>query len=205
MALANYTDLVSAVGSYMRRGGSSDFTSQIPNFIALFEAWANRNLAAKEQHISTTIAITSGSGTIPTDWVEFESVSYVSSPDIPLTYLSPDALNAVYPSSDAGYPEFYTIKGPTVSVRPVATGSLDVLYQARVPALTSVATTNWLMTGSPDAYLFGCLAEANAYIEEVDKAGLWLSRAQSAIDQIVATGFRRFAQGQQMVVDRPTP
>lgn len=205
MALANYSELVAEVAAYMRRSGSSDFISRIPTFIALFEATANRRLANREQHISTTIVITSGAGTIPTDWIQFDRVNYVASPNIPLTYLSPDALRATYPDSTTGYPEFYTVEGSSIVVRPVATGTVDVLYQAEVPALTSVATTNWLLTGAPDTYLFGCLGEANAFIEEPDKAGLWLGRASAALDELVATGFRRQAQGQQMVVDRPTP
>jgi hypothetical protein len=205
MPLSTYNELVSETGVYMRRSGSTDFTSRIPTFIALSESWFNRQLANREQHIRATLTLTAGAATIPTDWIQFEQVSYVATPNVPLAYLSPDALNVAYPGSDTGYPEFYTIEGTSIEVRPVATGSLDVLYQGTVPALTSVNTTNWLLTKAPDIYLFSCLAEANAFIEEAEKAAVWRQRAANALDELVATGFRRVAQGQVMVVDRATP
>ena len=205
MALADYDDLVLAVGAWMRRSGNATFTALIPDFIALFEADLNRVLRTREQEVTATIPMTSGVGSLPTGWLEFQSVLWNGADPCILTPKPRSALVAMYPDNETGYPQHYCTNALTIEVRPLSDESLVTVYYAKVSPLTSTVTTNWLMTKAPDAYLFGCLAEANGYIEEVDKAVLWKQRSMKVLDDLGLLDRDRFGGGTISSLGTPTP
>lgn len=205
MALATYTDLVSAVGTWMRRSGNATFTALVPDFITLFEADMNRVLRVREQETDATITMTGGSGPLPADWVEFASVLWDGADPCLLTPKTKRSLLAWHPDSETGYPMHYLTSGSTIQVRPSSDEDLITVYYAKVPALTSGAPTNWLMTKAPDAYLYGCIAEANAYIEELDKAVLWKQRAMKVLEDLGMFDMQRLGGGTIAVEGSHTP
>jgi hypothetical protein len=205
MALTNYAELVSAVGTWMRRSGSTAFTALIPDFITLFEADLNRTLRCREQETIATITMTAGAGSLPTDWLEFESVKWDGADPRILTPKSVHSLVSLYPDTQTGDPMHYAVQGTQIIVRPLSDEDLVTVYYIKVPALTSGASTNWLMTKAPDAYLYGCIAEANAYIEELEKAIAWKQRSMKVLDDLGLLDRDRFGGGTQSVEDSYTP
>ena len=205
MALATYTDLVSAVGTWMRRSGNATFTALVPDFITLFEADLNRMLRTRDQETAATITMTSGVGTLPADWLEFEVVRWDGADPTVLTPKPMAALVAMYPDTETGYPMHYFTRGSLIEVRPLSDEDLVTVYYAKVPALTAGSPTNWLMTKAPDAYLYGCIAEANAYIEELDKAVLWKQRGMKVLDDLDLLDRARYGGGTIEAVGTPTP
>ena len=180
MALTNYTDLQAAIASWMVR---SDLTSVIPDFITLFEATANRRLRVRQQETVGTITMSSGVGTVPTDYLAWKRMTWPGSTVMQLEYVHPDWRRAAYPTQPSGVPKVWTIEGSSIITSPYDTNntSLNFLYYAKVPAL---ATTNWLMTAHPDLYLFGSLVEAQAYVLDAEKAVLWKARRDELFDEI---------------------
>ena len=170
MALANYADLQSSVATWINR---TDLTAVIPDFITIAEAHHSRDLRLRKQINSTTIpTIPNTRGVaLPSDFLEFENVSLLASPERQLTYAPVEHLDIVYPNGGtAAMPSLYTVEadqllfGPT----PDAVYSISVLYFARFPSLT-ISSTNWLMTNHPTTYLYAALMEACIYIK--DKSG----------------------------------
>jgi hypothetical protein len=205
MAIANYTDLVAAVGTWMRRSGNATFTALVPDFIALFEADANRILRCREQEVSSTIPMTSGVGSLPADWLEFESVIWNGADPCRLTPKSHASLVSMYPETETGYPLHYCTRGTSIEVRPFSDEDLLTVYYAKVGALTPTTATNWLLSKAPDSYLFGCIAEANGYIEELEKAVLWKQRSMKVLDDLGLLDRDRYGGGVQQVEGSHTP
>jgi hypothetical protein len=82
-----------------------------------------------------------------------------------------------------GLPEYYTLfGGSSLQLGPMPDGaySIGVLYQGGVPPLSDASPSNWLLTSSPDAYLFGTLVEAEAFIGHDERITIWLQRRDAA-------------------------
>ena len=42
---------------------------------------------------------------------------------------------------------------------------IEMVYYGKIPALTSINTTNWLLTRAPDIYLYGALTHAAPFLK----------------------------------------
>lgn len=181
--ITTYATLQTAVEDWLAR---DDLTNFVPTFIQLFETVANRRLRVRQMETSGTITMSSGSGTIPTDFLAYRKVVWPGSTAVNLEYVSPEWLVAAYPDSGQGTPGYFTIEGTTIKVRPVDDTSLTFHYYQKIAALTEAATTNWLLLAHPDVYLFGALCEAQGFNVDPDKMAMWGVRRDTAFDQIEA-------------------
>lgn len=170
MALANYADLQASVANWLNR---TDLTEVIPDFITIAEAHHSRDLRLRKQITSATLSTAANTRgvALPSDFLEFENVSILASPERQLTYATVEQLDSVYPNNgQTAQPSLYTIEGDQILFGPTPDGvySVSTLYYARFPSLAT-ASTNWLMTNHPTAYLYASLMQACIYIK--DKAG----------------------------------
>lgn len=169
MAITNYSELKAAVAAWADR---TDLTSTIPDFITLAEATINNGdavndidpLRVREMETSGDITVTNGEGPLPTGFVAARRVYSATSQQV-LEYATPESYLAAYPDGDGGYPAFYTIIGSNILV----STDVTMIYYTKVPALSDAATTNWLLTKSPNVYLFGALFYLAVY--DVDNGG----------------------------------
>jgi hypothetical protein len=179
MALTTYAELRTAIADWLAR---SDLTSYIPDFITLFEAHANRRLRVRQMETSTTLTPSSGSATLPSDYLAWRRVTWTGDVRNELEYVHPSYLQAAYPDTPSGTPRIFTIEGSTLKVRPVSTTGLEFDYYEKIDALSG--TVNWLYTAHPDAYLFGSLAEAQGFNVDFEKLALWKVRRDEVLDEI---------------------
>ena len=56
-----------------------------------------------------------------------------------------------------------------------------MVYWAKVTPLSDSAPTNWLLTESPEVYLFGALCEATPFIKEDERVALWQEKRGMAV------------------------
>ena len=181
MAITSYSELQAAIGNWLDH---SLFASRTPEFIALFEASANRRLRVREQEGSTTLTPSAGAATLPADYLMWRRVTWTGSTRVELQYVHPSYLQAAYPSSPSDVPRIFTIEGSTLKVRPLDTTALEFDYFQKVPALSDSATANWLLTAHPDLYLFGSLVEAEMFGVNDERAPLWKARRDEIFDEI---------------------
>ena len=184
MALTTYAELQSRMSEWL---GHTLFADQYPDFITLFEASACRRLHVREGTTTATITMSSGAGTLPTDYLSTKRLTWTGSPLVELTYAHPSYLLALYPTTDQGTPAHYTIEGTSVKVRPVNDTSLQILYVQKTAAVSG--TLNWLFTKHPDAYLFGSLAEAEAFGINDERFPMWKARRDEAFGEILGQDF----------------
>lgn len=196
MAITTFAELKTAIGNWLDR---SDLSSRLPEFITLFEARVNRRLAVRQQVTSTTLTPASGDASLPADYLAWKKVTWTGDPNRVLTYMTPEFLDARYPTSDAGTPINFTIVGSTLSIRPLDTTDLDFVYAQKVPALSDSATTNWLLTSHPDAYLFGSLTMAATLTGEAENGSAWNALTEQSIGELWSLEHRNSGSMQQRV------
>lgn len=165
MAITTYAELQTAIGDWLNR---ADLDQKIPDFIRLAESTLNDVLRSADMVTqSTAVTITSGRATLPADALEIVYAQVASSDDEPLEQVTPQQLTMLRRTRtrDAANPRFFAIIGREIVVTPTpASGSLDLDYYQRIPALTDSNTTNWLLDDAPHMYLYTSLLHATPFL-----------------------------------------
>ncbi len=186
MPFTTNSELKSAIADQLAR---DDLTTQIPDFITLFEAEANRELFRHRlTETSTNLTPSSGSVALPSDYMGWRRVTWTGSVRAELEYVHPSILQGFYPTAPAGTPRMFTIEGSTLKVRPVDDTAIEFDYFAKPAALAS--SLNWLMTNNPDAYFFGALEQAYLWIKDTDQAAPWSAKKAAVYTSIKTQNFR---------------
>jgi hypothetical protein len=186
MALSSYTDLIASVANWAHR---SDLGALMPDIVAMAEARISRDLRLRNQIISTTLIATAGARSvpIPTDWLEFENLSIITSggSQRQLTYVPVEHMDSKYDSAYVGLPAIYTLEGDSLLLAPTPDSaySIDAIYYARLPSIITNGT-NWLLTSHPNIYLFACLAEVFLYTQNPDQIQLFSQRYSEGLQQL---------------------
>jgi len=165
MAITTYAELQTAIGDWLNR---ADLDQKIPDFIRLAESTLNDVLRQADMVTqSTGVSITSGRATLPSDALEVVYAQVGSAEDEPLEQVSPQQLTMLRRTRtrDAANPRFYAIIGRQIVVTPTpSSGTLDIDYYQRIPALTTSNTTNWLLDDAPHVYLYTSLLHATPFL-----------------------------------------
>jgi hypothetical protein len=184
MAITTYGELKTAVASWLAR---DDLGAAIPDFVALFEAAANRRLRVRQMEISATLAPADGAAALPTDYLMWRRLTWTGARRRELDYVHPSYLQAAFAAA-AGTPRVFTIEGATLKIRPTDASALELDYFQKIPALSDAQPANWLLAAHPDLYLFGALVEAEAFNKDADKAALWKLRRDEILAEIETLG-----------------
>lgn len=164
MAVTTYAGLSVAV--YRRLNRTAE-TTVYEDCIALAEAEIQRRLAlapVRPQHTRSTATLNAEYFALPTDILDVDSLK-VADTDVTEQILAttPQSMAEMYARDDTtGRPLYYAQVGSDFRLYPApdASYTATLTYWAKVPALTSSATTNWLTLAHPDVYLHGIEAYA---------------------------------------------
>ena len=165
MAITTYAELQTAIGDWLNR---ADLDQKIPDFIRLAESTLNDVLRSADMVTqSTSVAITSGRADLPADALELVYAQVAGAEDEPLEQITPQQLTMLRRTRTryAANPRFFAIIGRKIAVTPTpSSGSLDIDYYQRIPALTDSNTTNWLLDDAPHMYLYTALLHATPFL-----------------------------------------
>ena len=199
MAITDYATLVDAVQVWCARSDST-FSNQIPQFISLAEERIFHGVGGPQDPLfseavrtdemltDTTIALTSGTGTLASDCLAVRRLDRTAD-RVGLDPLSPDELARRVAFADTGNPRWYTVEGRTLKTAPSGyTGNLNILYYARPTGISSGNTTNAVLTARPMLYLYATLIEAFMWMNAGQQSQNWL-----AMYRATASGVNRTA------------
>lgn len=194
MALATYSDLQSAIAEWLGRETDATILARIPDFIRLCEAKLNRELRSSkmEKRATTLVNMLSDEPEYVSLPLDFQSMRRVRLNGVDgkprLEFLSGQQADEFRTRSGnaPGRPQYFTIFGDEMELirTPDMAYTLEMVYRANIPALSDANTTNWLLTTSPDAYLYGSLLETAPYIKEDERINVWGAGFKYAIDSI---------------------
>lgn len=182
MSITTYAELQTAAANWMDR---SDYSARVPEFIAMAEAFFNRQLRVREMLTTSTFNTSGGSASLPSDFAGIQAVIWTGNPVVNLEPWDNQPFQMQYGNLVAGTPSAYMIQGSTIYVAPVDnTTSLKLVYFQKIPAL-STNSTNWLLTAHPDLYLFATLAEYELFTGDGQSGSVWKQRRDGVLDEII--------------------
>lgn len=167
MTITSYGELKAAITNWFE--DRSDLAAYADEFIDLAEAFFNTELRCREMETMVDVVPATGVCTLPVDYLECRRVVERASARRPLAFITPDASEALYPTRAAGPSCHYTIIGPSLYMFPLSANNIELTYYRKVPALSDVNTSNWLLSRLPNLYLHACLMYAAEFIRDDDK------------------------------------
>lgn len=198
MALGTYSDLKTAIGTWLARSGDGVITGSAADYVTLAESRLNRMLPLQINRVDLVMSCAAASRnpqTFPTDF--YEPIALFLTTFGIETMLQPGIVgNFEYGTTQAA-PQGWAINSNGTSLqidldRPCdQTHTFKFRYRKSF-ALSDAAPTNWLLTNHPDAYLAACLVEA-ATMTGDDAAELWQGRLNMAIEEITYKDARLMA------------
>lgn len=167
MALANFGQLKSSIKQWAKRNSLTD--AILTDFVTLTESMFNygdaendiKPLRVRDMETTATVTVSSGSGSLPSDFLEMIKVTDPGDTTRDIKYAPPDWIDENFPTGQDGtYPDFYTIRGSTL-LCPITVG---ITYYEKIDTITAEDDdTNWLLTKAPNAYLYGGLMQYSIY------------------------------------------
>ena len=196
MALTTYTELKTSIGDWLNR---SDLTTAIPDFISLAEAQIERTLRTRQMIVRANASFDAQYGAVPSDFLEVKSLKLTSTnPQTPLSFLSIDALDAEMTKYTAsGKPKFFGVVGGQFRIVPTpdANYTTELTYYAKLTKLSSSVASNWLLSSSPDIYLYGSLLQAAPYLQDDARIQTWATLYERALNDLQTADDRGSSSG----------
>lgn len=170
MSISTYETLRVAIAARMKR---ADSAIDVPDYIEGAEDIFRRELRFREMEQRSTSTLTGEYLALPTDSLEIRNMQLNGSPVRTLEFVSPEYLDARW-QGKSGIPQQYTIIGSEFQFGPIPSGShtVEIAYYETIPALTTSANTNWLLTRHPLLYLYGALSIAGDDTQD-QRAAQW--------------------------------
>lgn len=184
MAINSYSTLKTAVSNWLDR---TDLTDRVEEFITLAEARINRTLRVRgiEDRAITNLISGQEYYSLPSDFLTARNVQINTNPLRRLKYKTPQQMDFEHPRSDTGIPRIYTIIGNEIQLKPVpnSTDELEIGYFVKLDPLSDTNTTNWLTDNAPDLLLYASLLEAEAFLINDPRIGIWKSGFEQAMNE----------------------
>lgn len=183
MSVSTHEELIQAVLRWSQR---PDFRERAADAIPLAEAKINRRLRTRE--METTLGTFTISGeyvSLPSNFAGVKAFQLVGPPKVALEFRPNDQMATEY-DTGTNKPRFFNVHGSEFRFAPApdTTYSARLVYYRTIPALTSSATTNWLLTSHPDAYLYGVLAELYDFAGDQQRADRCTERMYAVLDEV---------------------
>jgi len=181
MAIANYSDLLALMDQYL---GGDISSAYYPDFVLFSESRFNRLLRTRDMVNTDTQSLSNDAVALPSDYLEWFSVSYVGTTTYDLRYAEPDSEEWRFRYRPNSGPSMFTILAGNLQIRPSGSGDVTLYYYQTVPPLVS-NNTNWLLTRAPDLYVYTALAEAHVWNMDENRAAQYFSLAFSEAEKLV--------------------
>lgn len=188
-----YEGLKTEIADYANR---SDLASVVDTFIDQAESEMQVKLKNLEFETEGTLTVTAGLATLPTGFLAARAVLWG---DRPLTYVTPDRLNAVNASSPS-FVNYYTIVGASMKFADDGDGSVIVTYSAKFTPLSGAATSNAILAEFPSAYLYGSLKHCAVYLKDIEASIGYQTLFDEQMKLVVKNNARRKYAGATLAV-----
>jgi hypothetical protein len=160
----DYSGLQTAVLNWSARSDAAT-TAEVPNFISFATDTFNHGipsrdvapLRVREMETLAPLTMTDGVGTLPDDYLQYKTARSMASFPRPLSYATDSFTNGAYADGAAGLSTTFSITGSTIYVFPTSGVDVNLVYYAKIPALSDSNTSNWLLAKMPMLYLHASL------------------------------------------------
>ena len=181
MSITTFTELKSSIADFLNR---TDLTSVIPDFIMLAEHRMNADVRIKEMEDrqTATTSTTSRYLALPTRFLEMKRLQLNTSPVWPLRFVPHQDMESYY-RTGPDRPDYYTIIGSEIEFdcTPDDSYTVEMSLWVQCAALSASVADNAILTNYPNIYLYASMLEAEIYLQNDARAGLWEQKYQDAV------------------------
>lgn len=199
--ITDFDTLKTAIVEYLARETDATMVARVPTFIQLFEAKMNRALLVPQMEKRSTGLVNLLSDepeyiSLPTDFQTMRTVRLNGLPGKPrLSFMTPMQMADYRYRIDnvPARPVYFSIFGDEMELAPTPgeAYALEMIYRAKIPALSGANTTNWLLSLAPDLYLYGALLESAPYMKEDERISTWAAGYSMAFNDLNVLGARQ--------------
>lgn len=185
MTLSTYAGLKATIADFLNR---EDLTASIASFVSLAEAQINRDVRHWRMEKRADATFDEGFEDIPADWVQTVRLAKADGQEI---RLCSNAEILAYRTANAGATGdavVYTMTAGQFEIFPVPGSTAQLIYMAKIPALSDSNTTNWLLLEAPDVYLYGSLMHSAPYLKDDGRVSLWTGIYTAAVSNLNMAG-----------------
>ena len=186
MSISTYAELQTAVTGWMQRSGVVfDGTDYVPDLITMGEKYIFRHARTRDMETSLSVALSSGVGAVPADFVALKYAYLDHSPVYPVQPKAASWIITAYPTRSADdVPQFIAIDGSNFIFGPYPDSDYTLMgtYYKRLTSITSSA--NALFTSNPDLYLFAALAECKAFMKDNTYLQIWTQKRDQILQDV---------------------
>lgn len=195
--ITNYSTLQSAIGDYLNR---ADLTSQIPMFIQFVEADLNTRLRSREMVVRATTTNDEEFVELPPDFLQALNLQIVGG-KTPLRYVTLDEADQIKAAQIYTQVIAYTLVDDAIELVPAPADNvqIEMVYYQCIPALSDTNTTNWLLSKSPDVYLFGALVHAAPFLMDDQRINTFASFYTQRVEALNLDSDRAVHSGSPLV------
>lgn len=181
MALSTYAELQTAIADFLNR---DDLGTAAQTFIQLAEAQIARDVRHWRMEKRSTATFDEGEEWLPSDWAETIRLGVVDGREIRM--VSEAEMMRLRTENTSGNTQIpvYTIVAGQIDIFPTLSEAVELVYFARVPALSDSNTTNWLLTYAPDVYLYGALMHSAGYLKDDGRVAIWTGLYTAAVGNL---------------------
>jgi hypothetical protein len=156
--------------------------------------------------VEDTLTSTLSDIPVPADWLEAINLK-IDGGKSPLRYITLDDADIVTTEMFYTKPNFYTIVDGNIRLvpAPAQNQDIDLIYYAKIPALSDVVTTNWLLTKAPDVYLYGALVHAAPFLVDDQRIGVFGQFYSQRVEALTQDSQRALHSGSPLVARTRRP
>lgn len=182
--ITNLATLKSSISGWLNR---SDLDEYIPQFIQLAESDFNNRLRTREMIKRATASLATEYVPIPAGMLQIRNIQLNTDPQRLLEYKTPEELDELALTyTTVGRPVYYTLLGEAIQVKPApdTTYTVEVAYYNEIPALSEANTSNWLISKSPNSYLYSALYHSASFLMADERIPVWERLMNTAIETL---------------------
>jgi hypothetical protein len=154
----------------------------------LCEANINRNVRHWKMEKRATASLDTEYSAIPGDWLETIQLHVIGGGTYPVDLASRQTIADKRSGANdvSGRPRYYAHADSQFELYPTPDAAYDIelLYFAKIPALSESNTYNWLIQDAPDVYLYGSLLHSAPYLVEDARLAVWAQIYSAVITQL---------------------
>jgi len=200
MALGTYSQLKTAIETWMARSGDTEISGNSADLVTLAEDRLNRDLPLRVNYTDGVLTGTAGlrTLTLPSDF--YEPVALWLTTFGTRDMLTPYIPGNVEADTTSGTPQAWGVNGTNIDLDVLCDQAHTFLFRYRKSfALSDSATTNWLLTNHPALYLQACLFEAEMLAKDFEAAAVRNQIVESMIEKIAWKDARSLALAPLMI------
>lgn len=180
-----YDQLKTDMADWLMR---EDLEPQIPSFIRFAEAEFNRRLRIQDMVVRADAKLENSRLGLPGDFLQTRSIYLPErNPLVRLEFVPLDVYTEeVRRQRSSTNPMYYTVTGDEIAVvpKPESDELIELVYYARLPALSEDRQSNWLLAKHPDLYLYAALVHSAPFLNEDERINTWQGLKEQGINTL---------------------